>query len=300
MQYIFVVNPCAGKNDNEKVIRETIPTILQKEDCSIYITKSVGDAKQFVKNTCEEKKNHELRFIACGGDGTINEVFSGAMGYANVSVSCYPCGSGNDFVKVFGAEKFKDIEKILTAPVRKIDVIKVGEHYSFNVVNFGFDTTVAIYMNEKRKKAGHGNKNAYKKGIFKALIKSMNNRCTVTADGHVLNPDGNLLLSTIANGGYVGGSFHCAPRSKIDDGLLEVCLFKPISRFRFFKLIAPYAKGEHLDRKDMRDIVVYQQAKKVNVSAPEGFAYSLDGEIVYEHEFTMEIIPDALQFACPE
>lgn len=299
MQYIFVVNPCAGQNDTVKMIRQTISVLPQKNDCSIYITKSIGDARQFVKLTCETEKEQNLRFIACGGDGTINEVFSGVMGYPNVSVSCYPSGSGNDFVKVFGTEKFKDVEKLLTAPVQKIDVIKVGTHYSFNVVDFGFDTAVAIQINEKRKKTGHGNKNAYKKGIFKAFIKNMNNKCTVTADGQVLNPDGHLLLATVANGKYVGGSFHCAPRAKIDDGLLEVCLIKPISRLRFFKILVPYTNGKHLDREDMRDVIIYRQAKKIEVSAPEGFAYSLDGEIIYDNHFTIEIIPSALQFACP-
>ncbi|WP_092477837.1 diacylglycerol/lipid kinase family protein [[Clostridium] polysaccharolyticum] len=174
------------------------------------------------------------------------------------------------------------------------------EHYSFNVVDFGFDTTVGIQINEERKRTGHGNKNAYKKGIIKALFKSRNNKCTVTADGQVINPDGRLLLSTIANGEYVGGSFHCAPRAKIDDGLMEVCLVKPISIFRFFKILFPYANGEHLDRNDMRDVIIYKQAKKVEVSAPEGFAYSLDGEIIYNNQFTIEILPRTLQFACPK
>ncbi len=98
--------------------------------------------------------------------------------------------------------------------MRKLDLLKVGERYSNNVVNFGFDTTVAITINKEREKTGHGSKDAYTKGVVTALIKSMNNRCTVTADGEVLNPDGRALLCTLANGQYVGGSFCCAPRSK--------------------------------------------------------------------------------------
>ena len=50
----------------------------------------------------------------------------------------------------------------------------------------------------------------------------------------------------------------------------------------------------------MRDVVVYRQAKKVEVEAPEGFAYSLDGEIVYESRFTVEIVPGAVRFAVPD
>lgn len=242
-----------------------------------------------------------MRFIACGGDGTINGVFSGAVGAENVSVSCYPCGSGNDFVKCFGgAETFMDIGSLLDAPEQKLDLLKVGNKYSVNVTNFGFDTTVAITINKEREKTGHGNKNAYTKGVVTALIKSMKNTCTVSADGEVLNPDGKALLCTVANGQYVGGSFKCAPRAKTDDGFIEVCLIKPISRLRFVKILTPYTNGEHLDREDMKDILVYRRAKKVEVEAPEGFAYSLDGEIIYENKFSIEICEGALNLAVPQ
>ena len=127
----------------------------------------------------------------------------------------------------------------------------------------------------------------------------MKNRCTVKADGEVINPDGELLLCTVANGQYVGGSFKCAPRAKLDDGLMEVCLAKPISRLRFLQILTPYTNGEHLDREDFKDVIVYRQAKQVEVEAPEGFAYSLDGEIIYENKFTIEIVPRALNFAPP-
>lgn len=301
MKYIFVVNPLAGAGGAEAELRGKIDTLSVKDSCEVYVTKAVGDATEFVKNSCEKSGGEKIRFIACGGDGTINEVFSGAVGYDNVSVTCYPCGSGNDFVKVFGGtEPFMDVEKLISAPEQKLDVLKVGNRYSINVTNFGFDTTVAITINKGREKTGHGNKNDYTKGVVTALIKSMNNKCRVTADGELLNPDGKALLCTVANGQYVGGSFKCAPRAKTDDGLIEVCLIKPISRLRFVKILTPYTNGEHLDREDTQDIITYRQAKKVEVEAPEGFAYSLDGEIIYENSFSIEIVPAALNFAKPE
>lgn len=300
MKYIFIVNPHAGDNDNETIIKNAIHNSSKKEDCEIYLTKGVGDAIQYVKGYCEKNPQEEIRFIACGGDGTLNEVFNGAVGHPNASVTCYPCGSGNDFVKVFGVEKFKDIEKLLAAPNKKIDLLKVGDRYSDNVVNFGFDTTVAITINKEREKTGKGNKNAYTKGVITALIKSMKNTFKVIADGEVLNPEGKALLCTVANGQYVGGSFKCAPRAKVDDGFIEVCIIKPISRIRFVQILDTYTKGNHLDDPKMKDIVIYKQAKKVEVEAPQGFAYSLDGEIIYEDHFTIEIVENAIDFAVPQ
>ena len=301
MKYVFIVNPHAGDTDRVQLIRSAIEGLPEKDDCEIYPTKAPRDATAYVKQWCAEHPGEEVRFIACGGDGTVNEVCTGAAGLENVSVTCYPCGSGNDFVKAFGgADKFLSVPALLRAPAQPLDLLKVGDRYSDNVVNFGFDTTVAITINEERAKTGHGNKNAYTKGVVKALLTAMKNTFTVKADGETLNPDGKALLCTVANGQYVGGSFRCAPKAATDDGLIEVCLIKPISRLRFVKILKPYTNGEHLDRSDMRDIVVYRRAKKVEVEAPEGFAFSLDGEIIYQSRFTVEIVPAALQLAVPD
>ena len=192
------------------------------------------------------------------------------------------------------------MEKLIHAPTRKLDLLKAGGNYSVNVLNFGFDTTVAITINNQRAKTGHGSKSAYTKGVVTALIKSMKNAFTVTADGEVLNPEGKALLCTLANGRYVGGSFCCAPRADIGDGLMEVCLIRPISRLRFVRVLGIYTNGQHLDDPGMQDIVVYRRARSVRVQAPQGFAYSLDGEIIYENDFTVEIAEQVLDLAVPE
>lgn len=300
MKYVFIVNPKAGAGENEKTVRAAIENLPQKENCEIYLTKAPGDAMNFVRERSENEKDEKIVFVACGGDGTINEVMNGAAGHENAAVTCFPCGSGNDFVKCFENKNgFLDLSSLLEKEWKKIDLLKVGNRFSANVTNFGFDTTVAITINKEREKTGHGNKNAYTKGVVTALIKSMKNECTVIADGETLNPDGKFLLCTAANGQYVGGSFRCAPRAKLDDGLMEVCLIKPISRLRFVKILKPYTAGEHIDNDEMKDIVVYRQAKKVEVIAKPGFAYSLDGEIIHADRFTIELVKNAVNFIAP-
>ncbi len=298
MKYVFVFNPKAGAEGAEAVLREKLSRLSAENE--LYVTTGPGDATEFTRRYAEEHPGEELCFVACGGDGTINEVFNGAVGLENVTVSCYPCGSGNDFVKVFGPEKFLDPENIVRGRVMEMDLLKVGDRYSDNIVNFGFDTTVAITVNEDRAKHGHGSKSSYTKGIVKALVTSMNNRFTVIADGEVLNPAGRALLCTLGNGQYVGGSFKCSPRAELDDGLMEVCLCVTISRIRFARMLGDYTAGRHLDKEEYKSRLIYRRARKVEVIAGKpGFAYSLDGEIIYEDRFTVEVVPKALRLVVP-
>ena len=299
MEIYFIVNPISGRGKNEDLLREEIRKA--GIEAQIYVTKDKGDAAEFAKRVITEYPDTELRLIACGGDGTINEVFSAAVKKANVSVGIYPCGSGNDLVKSLGGkERFQNVRQLVNAAVRPIDILKVGDRYSVNVVNFGFDAAVCEYVEKHRTRKGYASKTAYLKGVVSAMVRAMKNRFTVIADGEVLNPDGTGLLCTLANGQYVGSAFHCAPRAKLDDGIIEVCYIQCISRWKLLQLVGSYIKGSHLDDPRVWPVMEYRQARKVEVNAPEGFIYTLDGELIHENSLTVEVIPRALYLAVPE
>lgn len=301
MKHIFIYNPVAGRDNRQAIalLQEKMHDYDGSIDYEFYPTKSAGDATAYVRQRCEQGGDEPLRFYACGGDGTANEVLHGIVGFDHASMTCYPCGSGNDFVKYYGgAARFLDIDALLNGSETPIDIMRVGDRYALNVTNFGFDTAVVRTMEKVRHKPIIGGKNCYTTGIVTALFNAMKNKCTVFADGEQIN-DGKCLLCTVACGTYVGGSFRCAPRSKNDDGLLEVCLVKPISRLTLVKLIGVYSEGTHLDDPRFKDIVTYRQAKSVRVTAPQGFSYCLDGELVYENDFTIEVCPAAIRFVVP-
>lgn len=293
----FIVNPISGKGNSLRIISEAIKDL---SDCDIYTTTQNGDATRFVREYCQNNPNETIRFCACGGDGTLFEVVNGAVGFDNAEVTCYPCGSGNDFVKYYGgADIFRDACALTTAGSAPIDLIKVHDKYSINVVNFGFDTNVCKVMNSVRSKPVIGGKNAYTCGVVMSLLTAMKNNAKIYADGELLNEKGTFLLCTIACGKYVGGKYCCAPYSKNDDGLLEVCLIKPVSRLKLLTLIGKYEKGLHLDDPKFKDIMVHRRCKTVEVVAGDGFSYTMDGEVVDGSHFICEVSPAALKFASP-
>ncbi len=300
MKHVFVINPAAGKDNSFDNIRQILEMKKVEVDYELYETQAPGDATAYIRNFCEKYKE-PVRFYACGGDGTLNEVVNGVVGYPHASMSCYPCGSGNDFVKYYGGKKvFWDVEALLNAREEYIDLMRVGNKYAINATHFGFDSSVAQTMMNVRRKKLIGGKNAYTTGIVVGLFNAMKHECRVSVDGELINPDGQLLLCTIANGQYVGGAFRCAPRSLDNDGLLEVCLVKPVSHLTFFKLISGYTEGTHLENPKFQKYLQYRRGKKIEIDAPEGFVYSFDGELIRQNHFTVEVVPNAIRFAVPK
>lgn len=295
MKTYFILNPKAGIGDKKKFIEEEVKKI---DNAEIHYTTSKEDAANFIVETLKDESN-EYRFVACGGDGTINDVFSACVNKENASVSVIPCGSGNDFVKNFKIDYFNNLQKFTTCPSRKMDVIKVNDHYAFNCCHFGFDTAVAKIVNEDRKVKGHGSPFSYPKGVALALINSMRTKCKVYAQEELLNDSDELLLCTIANGQYVGGSYRCAPKASLFDGFLEICFVKPISRLRFVTLMNVYKNGTHLDNPKFDKILKYRHVKKAKLIADKNFGYSLDGEIFYDEVVNIECLKAAINLAMP-
>ena len=300
MKHVFIINPAAGKENSYEEIRQALEALETPVDYELYETQAPGDATAYIRDYCRTH-TEPLRFYACGGDGTLNEVVNGAVGFDHVSVGCYPCGSGNDFVKYYGGKRvFLNIKELVEAPEEYIDLMRVGNKYAINATHFGFDSCVAKTMMNVRRKKLIGGKNAYTTGVVVGLMKAMKNECKVYVDGELLNPKGTILLCTVANGQYVGGSFRCAPRSVDNDGLLEICLVHPVSHITFLRLIGDYTKGTHIGNPKFEKLIEYRRGKTVQIEAPEGFVYSFDGELIPQKQFTVEVVKHALRFAVPK
>ncbi|MBO4837447.1 MAG: YegS/Rv2252/BmrU family lipid kinase [Clostridia bacterium] len=298
MRHIFIVNPDSGPQDATASIRRQIAAANAENFAEIHVTRATGDATQYVSKLCSET-TEELRFYACGGDGTLNEVVNGAAGHPHAAVGCWPCGSGNDFVKYYGGKQaFLNLPAQLSAAVTPIDLIRVNERYAVNVVNIGFEAKAAARMVSFRRIPLFQGPRSYYPAVVTTLIDGLKNPFRIALDGEKIF-DGNILLCTFANGGYVGGSFHCAPRADMADGLLEICMVTPVSRLRFAKLIGFYQRGEHLDNPAMKDCVTYRRARKAEIESDREFLICLDGEILKGTRFTIQSILGALRLILP-
>lgn len=300
MKHFFVVNPCAGKKDATEEVRRRVAALGDVLEATVYVTQSAGDATRYVRQCCESYPEERLRFYACGGDGTLNEVVSGIVGRTNAEMTCLPIGSGNDYVKYYGGKgAFLDLQRLVDGDVRAVDVMRVDDRYALNVCNFGFDAMVCKTMIQVRRKWLIGGRNAYTTGIVKALFKGRRTRCRITVDGREVH-DGDILLCTLGNGRYVGGAYQCSPLSQNDDGLIEVCFFKPMSVVTFARLIGSYRDGTFIHRADIQDRMTYLRGRIVDIESPVPIDLCVDGEMLRDSRYHIEQLPLAVRFVVPK
>ena len=299
MKHIFIVNTVAGEHSCLNEVIKAIANESEVIDYEIFTPDSAKDNIGRIKSYLEAHLDEEVRFYACGGDGTLNKVASGIYGYPNASLAVLAYGSGNDYIKYYAdLQTFRNVEKVMHGTERRIDIMQANERFAINATHFGLDSKVAKTMHIIRRYPIIGGKMCYPIAVFWAFLTGMRTKCTVYADGEKLN-DGKICLCTVANGKYVGGSYKCAPRSSNEDGLLEVCLIKPISRFKFMKLKKSYTVGEHLDNPKFKDIIVYRRAKQVVIEGGKGICVSLDGEILESEKIVVENKQQAIRFIVP-
>lgn len=298
MKHIFIINPKSGKKDSTQYIQNYLKENFEDLNYEIYNTKHVGDAIDFVREKCQNK-TEPITFYACGGDGTLNEVANGVYGYDDVYLTVYPCGSGNDFVKVFGKENhFKDLSKLINGKSRKIDILEVNGRYSLNMVNLGFDGSVAYNMIKFKRWPLVSGKGAYNIALVYSLIFKMKHKCKIFIDDKEVF-DGKMLLTAVGNGLCCGGGYYCLPKANVEDGLIDMVYVKTISRFKFIGLVGKYKDGSYLGVPKYDKYMKYANCKKVKLVAQKPIAYSIDGECFMEKEINIDMHQSAINFIVP-
>lgn len=299
MKHLIIINPKAGvKDSSEKLINE-LSKVFKEEEYEYYLTQGVKDATSYVKDYLNNYQDEVVRIYACGGDGTLNEVVNGAYGYSNAEVTCYPNGSGNDFLKSLGKlDVFSNFENLKNGSIHEVDLIKFNDHFVLNIFNVGLDAKVVVKHAKIKKWPLVSGKMAYNLGLVSAFFGKIRDKYKLVVDGEVLF-EGRGMLCAIANGICYGGGYYCAPNASVEDGELDICLVKNISRIKFLDMVGDYKKGNHLTKPKVFKHIVYAKGKKVHLEVENELPYSVDGEIGYSKSVDLEIVPRAIKFVVP-
>ena len=188
-----------------------------------------------------------------------------------------------------------NLKRQIRGSVVNIDLLKFNGKYCVNVMNIGLDCSVAEKMSQIKRSPLVPSKMAYIFALISAFFSKYGSRFRVALDDETTAED-EYLLAAFGKGSYYGGGFKSLPCAVADDGYIDVCIAKKISRPAFLKCVGKYKKGEHLDL----PFITYKKCKKIHFECDEPIGVSVDGEIIKETNFDVEVIPCALRFSKPE
>lgn len=296
MKHLFIINPAAGSFDRTKKYSTAIHEACSARnlDYRIAVSSAPGECCRLAREAA--MTGEEYRLYACGGDGTLNEVASGAAGFDNVSVTVYSGGSGNDFVKLFDQpDAFFEIDRLLDAQESTFDMIRCNDDYSLNICSVGLDARIGTDVaNYKRIPLLSGFR-AYAISTLVNVFRGIAEHCVVEINGETI--DGEHTLICACNGCYYGGGFHPVPEADPTDGLLDVLLVKKVSLLQVAQVIGKYKNGEY---KSLPQFVRHFRTTHLRIRCDKPSAINLDGELRVSDVIDISVAKEKLRFFYPK
>lgn len=289
---LFIINPIAG-NGNKNRIKELILKNLDKlkYEADLRFTEYPKHAIQISEEVAQTGSYNIV--VACGGDGTVNEVARGIIN-TNIIMGVIPVGSGNGLARYLHISRHpeKAIKTINLFNAKTIDTVKICNRKYVNIAGVGFDALIS-YKFSKNGKRGLW---SYIKLIISEFWKYKPRTYLLTTDDKSISRK--AFLISYANSSQFGYNAHISPQAKISDGLINISILQP-----FPKVISPILalrlftksihKSKYCETLSGRQIIVKSDKQEI-------FAH-IDGEpVVFNNEININVVPVSLKIIAGE
>ncbi len=282
---LVILNP-AARGANSKALTTRIKQL--SSEIIVRTTSTRGQAKTIAKKAVKEGFH---TVIAAGGDGTINEVVNG-LARADITLGILPVGTMNVFAAELGIPSgnlARCWEIIEAGHIRRIDLPRANGHYFVQLAGVGLDAQVVQETSWNFKKNF---------GPLSYIV-SATQIATRTPPHLIVEADdetreGSFVL--IGNGRLYGGPFVIFKKAEIDDGKLDVLIFKNLGYLDIVRYLGGIVFGSHLNFPD----VEYFQTRKLKVHSEQEVPVEVDGEVIGNLPVTFRLSSHKLKVLAPE
>ena len=295
--WIFIANPIAGRGRALALARRVAQTMeATGATVSVKPTEAKGDAERLARTAVEAGAT---RVVACGGDGTVHEVVNGMMaasdGATNTVLGIIPSGRCNDLVFALGLSRDSNAvaQTLLHGVPRSIDLGRIGDRYYTTVATLGFDSEVAQYVDEGRPPSFLRGTSAYLYGVLVMLFKYKSR--WVSLKGDFGKFEGDIYMAATGNSTRYGGRMKVTPSASLDDGLLDLCLVRPVPRRTFLRMVPKAFSGKHVNH----PAVSMEFTRSLEIESREPLWLWADGEQITQTPATIEVVPHAISVLVP-
>ncbi len=295
MKHIFIINPAAGSRDRTKDYTDTIQRVCASRglDYRILVSAAPGNCQQLAREAAET--GEQVRLYACGGDGTLNEVVAGAVGFPNAAVTVFSGGSGNDFVKLFDDPKaFYNLERLLDCEEAQFDLIQCNDRYCLNICSVGLDARIGADVSNYKRIPLLSGFRAYAVSAVINVIRRIASHYVVKINGETI--DGEQTMICACNGRFYGGGFNPVPEADPTDGILDVLLVAKVKRLKVLEVIGKYKNGQYAQ---LPELIRHFRTKQLQICCDAPARINIDGEVITAQTVDIRIADEKIRFFYP-
>lgn len=309
---LIIVNPkSAGGSTSDRWSQIASDLRSHFGPFSVAFTKAGGDGTLLAEKYIASGRR---KILACGGDGTINEVVNGIMNSGEDAIlGIMPAGTGGDFRRSIGLSTVprEAAKQLREGRIERVDVGKVTyndlndletSRFFVNISSLG----LSVSINDRVKKNGEfkwifneaiRGKTKFALSTIQEVLETEFETIRVSIDGKESSTL-NTLNFCICNGRFFGGGMKVAPDAKLDDGFFDVVNIGDINTIRIIRKGYKLYRGSHLDLSEVNAM----RAKRLTIESAErgkSVKFETDGEVLGELPATYELIPKALKIIVP-
>ena len=291
MKLLVIINSKAG-GCKAKNILPGLKQILSNgsHQYSWYVTNTPQEMNQVILD--ETEKGIDGVLIA-GGDGSISSALPIIL-KTGLPFGIIPCGRGNDSAR--NAKLLNEPEISALFPENpdsiKIDIPTANNIPFASVACLGFDALVNELANKPHRFLN--GPSIYIWSVFKAFKSFKPFEVEINIDNDIWK--GPIMMAAIANGPYYGGGMNIAPEAEIDDGFLNLCIIRKMSKWTLLKEFPKVFRGNHTSHPD----VIMKKGKIITVKSNLTQKIYADGEHISQLPLTCSIGEHSIRLLKPQ
>jgi len=279
----LVINPTAGRGKALRILPKVMNEFvkgLPEGSLQVLQATSFADAQRLCGATVAAAQAHPGRrdsLVVMGGDGMMHLGLNACAGTA-VPLGMIPAGTGNDICRGIGLplDALAAARIIVDGVTKPVDLAFVvgrlshggTQRYVGSVVATGYDARVSW----------RGTMMSVRWGALTYAAAALAELRHFEPRHYRLRIDGverelPAMLVAVANGAYYGGGMKIAPTASVSDGLLDITLVHPVSRFTLVRLLGSMFDGSFVTDPSVETI----KAKEIVIDG-DGLLGMADGE----------------------
>jgi diacylglycerol kinase (ATP) len=289
MRILLLSNPQSGPPSRRGCRAAALADALRAEGAEVLVESPSSAEAMRDRASRARRRDHDLLLVA-GGDGTLHAVVNGFVRIPREErppLAIVPLGRGNDFAFEIGIRAERDVLRALASGSRRfVDLGRTPAGVFLGIAGAGFDAKASRRAQNTPILSGAL---LYSYAVVRTVIDFRPIAARVSYEGGMYQ--GPLTFAAAGNTSRYGGGMRIAPAASLDDGLLDLCLVRAISKATLLRMFPTVFSGRHLSHPS----VTYVKTSFVEIETEEPAELFADGEYLQSTPVRIDVLPRELE-----